>query len=532
MTGSISKTPSKTSVKKKSKKSSIKKPKLRKSLSLRQKKLSLLLDDINSSESDKAENESEVEVDALEASHIFESKTLDDVLVENEDVSFSSLSSYEVSEMTLKAVDEMGYQFMRDVQHKCIPPALEGKDLVVSAKTGSGRTLGFLIPAIELLYKHNHSSGDGTGVIIIAPNRELAFQIYGVLVKLLKYHCYTAGLLIGGKKDCIEIDIAVTTPGKLLHVLENLKKFSCKRLKSLIVDEADELLAEHFQSQMEKIIGLLPAKRQTMLFSATMIKSLDFAKISSGKNPLYIKVDDTKAVPPTAAGLEQSYLICPAEKRLLFLVTFLRYNFNKKVMVFFSSFNSVRYHKDLLKALNIPVKCIFSKQLQRQRTATFLDFYKAEKGVLLCTDIAARGWDIPAVDWIVQYDAPCRLQEYIQRVGAAARGVNSTGRAVLVLMPEEDSFVSYLLKNQIPVKKHDFLWFEKLDNEDLDALIKSANIHRRTAVMAYKAYFRAYAKHELKSVFKVDQLNINKIAKSFGLEFTPNPPGKVRQFME
>lgn len=143
-----------------------------------------------------------------------------------------------------------------------------------------------------------------------------------------------------------------------------------------------------------------------MLFSATQTEKIDaLTKLALKKEPIYVGVDDNKET-ATVTGLEQGYIVCPSEKRLLVLFTFLKKNRKKKVMVFFSSCMSVKYHHELFNYIDLPVTSIHGKQKQTKRTTTFFQFCNAETGTLLCTDVAARGLDIPSVDWIVQFDPP------------------------------------------------------------------------------------------------------------------------------
>merc|ERR1711972_1065837 len=156
----------------------------------------------------------------------------------------------------------------------------------------------------------------------------------------------------------------------------------------------------------------------------------------------------------TVAGLEQGYVVCPSDKRFLLLFTFLKKNRNKKVMVFFSSCLSVKFHHELLNYIDLPVMCIHGKQKQTKRTTTFFQFCNADTGILLCTDVAARGLDIPDVDWIVQYDPPDDPKEYIHRVGRACRGdKKNAGHALLFLRPQEIGFLLYLKKAKVPLSE-------------------------------------------------------------------------------
>nr|KAI8742262.1 ATP-dependent RNA helicase DDX18-like [Biomphalaria glabrata] len=444
------------------------------------------------------------------------------------DTSFASLEG-KVSELTLKGVADMGFTHMTPIQYKSIPYLLEGRDLMGAARTGSGKTLAFLIPAIELIYKCNFMPRNGTGVIVISPTRELSMQTFGVLKELLKYHHHTYGLVIGGtnrgdeaKKLSKGINILVATPGRLLDHLQNTKDFLFKNLQCLIIDEADRILDMGFEEEMKQIIRLLPKKRQTMLFSATPTrKTEDLARISLKKEPLYVGVDDQKQV-ATVEGLEQGYVLCEPDKRFLLLFTFLKKNKKRKIMVFLSSCMAVRFYSELLNYIDLPVMCIHGKQKQTKRTQTFFQFCNAESGTLLCTDVAARGLDIPQVDWIVQYDPPDDPREYIHRVGRTARGEGSKGNALLFLNPQEIAFLRYLRMAKVQVNEFQFQW-SKVSNiqPQLEKLISKNFYLHKTAQEGFKAYIRAYASHKQKAIFDVSKLDISKSAKSFGFAVAP-----------
>jgi len=193
--------------------------------------------------------------------------------------------SLKLSENTMKALKDMGFTQMTDVQARTIPPLLAGRDVLGAAKTGSGKTLAFLIPAIELLYNLKFKPRNGTGVIIVTPTRELALQIFGVVRELMgAHHSQTFGLCIGGNNRRQEqeklskgVNILVATPGRLLDHLQNSKDFVFKNLKSLIIDEADRILEIGFEDEMRQIIKILPnsKERQSMLFSATQTTKVE-----------------------------------------------------------------------------------------------------------------------------------------------------------------------------------------------------------------------------------------------------------------
>ncbi|XP_055639460.1 probable ATP-dependent RNA helicase pitchoune [Toxorhynchites rutilus septentrionalis] len=434
-----------------------------------------------------------------------------------------------VSENTLKAISAMGFTKMTEIQAKAIPPLLEGRDLIGSAKTGSGKTLAFLIPAVELIYKLQFKPRNGTGVIIISPTRELAMQIFGVLKELMAHQHHTYGLLMGGASRHTEneklskgLNIVVATPGRLLDHLKNTPNFLYKNLQCLVIDECDRILEIGFEEDMKQIISILPKKRQTMLFSATQTsRTEELSKLALKSEPIYVGVDDNKTE-ATVSGLEQGYIVCPSEKRLLVLFTFLKKNRKKKVMVFFSSCLSVKFHHELFNYIDLPVNSIHGKQKQAKRTSVFFQFCNAESGILLCTDVAARGLDIPAVDWIVQYDPPNDTKEYIHRVGRTARGENLCGHALLILRPEEVGFLRYLKQAKVPLNEFEFSWSKIADIQlQLENLLSKNYFLNQSGKLAFKSYVRAYEGHHMKDVFNVGNLDLAQVAKNFG--FTQPP---------
>merc|ERR1712093_805838 len=211
-----------------------------------------------------------------------------------------------------------------------------------------------------------------------------------------------------------------------------------------------------------------------------------------------------------------------ASERFLLLFTFLKKNRDKKVMVFMSACNSVKFHDELLNYIDIPVTCIHGHKKQAARMSTFYSFCSAEKGILVCTDVAARGPDIPKVDWIVQYDPPDDPREYIHRVGRTARGAGGTGKALLFLMPEEVGFLRYLRKFNIPVNEYTFPSSKIVNIQSQLERVIEKNYHlHRSSRDAYRSYLHAYAAHALKDCFDVSNLDLAQLAKAFGFATPP-----------
>mmetsp|Transcript_6419 Transcript_6419/g.9062 ORF Transcript_6419/g.9062 Transcript_6419/m.9062 type:complete len:622 (+) Transcript_6419:130-1995(+) len=451
------------------------------------------------------------------------------------DMKFESLK---VSENVASAVRELGFPTMTRVQAMCIPPLLAGNDIVAQAKTGSGKTLAFMIPSVELLVVSKFKPRNGTGVVVITPTRELALQIYGVTRELTKYCSQTVGIVIGGNNRRTEAEklvkganLLISTPGRLLDHLQNTKGFVVKNLLALVIDEADRILEIGFEEELREIIKLLPTNRQTMLFSATQTKNVkDIARVSArkgGRAPLLISAD-SKEEPTTVMTLEQGYVICPSENRFLLLFTFLKRNRKKKVIVFLSTCAAVKFYGELLNYIDIPVLDLHGQQKQKKRTATFFEFSNAKHGTLVCTDIAARGLDFPSVDWIIQFDPASDPTDYIHRVGRTARGVGTSGRALLFLLPSELGFLKYLKQRKIPINEYEFPTnkIARVQSQ-LEQLIEKNHFLYNAAREAYRSYMQGYAQHKLKHIFDVHQLDMLKVAKSFGFTVPPKVHLKI-----
>lgn len=444
----------------------------------------------------------------------------------------NSFDSLPLSENTQLALKGMGFTQMTHIQHMSIPALLAGKDLIGAAKTGSGKTLAFLLPVVELLHNSKFGSRNGTGAIVISPTRELAMQTYGVLKDLCSHgkHNQTYGLIMGGANRRTEaerlvkgVNIVIATPGRLLDHLQNTKGFVFRNLLAFVMDEADRILEQGFEDDLRAIIKILPKQRQTMLFSATQTKKVeDLARTAIDvKSAVYVEVPNESTL-ATAEGLEQGYVTVPSDQRFLLLFTFLKKNKNKKIMVFFSSCNSVKFHSELLNYIDVPVMDIHGRQKQQKRTTTFFHFCKQTEGTLLCTDVAARGLDIPAVDWIIQFDPPDDPKEYIHRVGRTARGDKGTGRALLFLTPEETGFLRYLKAAKVTLNEYEFP-MKKLANvqSQLQRLIEKNYYLNCSARDAYRSYLLAYASHSLRDIFDVHELDLAAVGRAFGFTAPP-----------
>jgi ATP-dependent RNA helicase DDX18/HAS1 len=427
---------------------------------------------------------------------------------------------------------EFKFKELTPIQSRCIPAALQGRDLLAEAKTGAGKTLAFLIPIVEIVCRSGFRPSNGTAAIIIGPTRELCLQIEGVLLKLLKHFngSLTFMCCIGGQSRNQEgfklsngVMIVVASPGRLLDHLKLTADWHTKNLLLLAVDEADRVLDNGFEEDMREIVSLLPRNRQTFLFSATQTTRVEqLARISFHKIPIFISMKSKKDK-ATVDTLEQGYVMCPSEQRLLILYHFVKKNLKKKMIVFFSSRNSVSFHCELFNYIDVPCIAFHGKQKQHQRSATYMQFCNAPSGVLFTTDVAARGLDIPEVDWIVQFDPPDDPVKYIHRVGRTARA-GRCGNALMFLLPQEELFLKYLYDDaKVKVNEYTFDTGKMKGNiqGQLEQLVSSNYYLRTSARQAYEGYLLSYSSCQLKNVFNVQNLDLAAVARGFALSEPP-----------
>ncbi|XP_034036643.1 probable ATP-dependent RNA helicase DDX10 [Thalassophryne amazonica] len=440
-----------------------------------------------------------------------------------------NFSDFPLSRQTLLGLREAQYRQPTDIQRHTIGLALRGRDVLGAAKTGSGKTLAFLLPVLECLYRQQWTAMDGLGALIISPTRELAYQTFEVLRKVGKNHEFSAGLVIGGKDLKSEsarihrTNIIICTPGRLLQHMDQTAGFQASSLLMLVLDEADRILDLGFADTVNAIVENLPASRQTLLFSATQTKSVkDLARLSL-KDPEYVWVHE-KAKFSTPATLEQSYILCELHHKVNILYSFIRNHLNKKTIVFFACCKEVQY---LFRAFcrlrpGVPILALHGKQQQMKRVEVYDDFVKKQNAVLFATDIAARGLDFPAVNWVVQFDCPEHADTYIHRVGRTAR-YREGGEALLLLLPsEEKGMVAQLQDKKVPISKIQ-VNPEKLQNvqQKLEVFLAQEKEQKDRAQRCFMSYLRSVYLMKNKDVFDVFKLNIQEYAMSLGLAVAP-----------
>ncbi|XP_050588920.1 probable ATP-dependent RNA helicase DDX10 [Bombus affinis] len=433
-----------------------------------------------------------------------------------------------LSPKTLKGLTENNYIEMTDIQRQSIGLALRGNDILGAAKTGSGKTLAFLIPILEILYCKRWTRLDGLGALVITPTRELAYQIYETLRKVGRHHDISAGLIIGGKdlkfekRRMDQCNIVICTPGRLLQHMDENPLFDCINMQVLVLDEADRCLDMGFEQTMNSIIENLPPKRQTLLFSATQTKSVrDLARLSL-KDPMYVSVHE-HATHTTPEALEQSYIVCALEDKVSMLWSFIRNHLKQKIIVFFSSCKQVKYIFEVLCRLRpgISLLALYGTLHQLRRMEIYETFCKKQSAVLFATDIAARGLDFPAVDWVVQMDCPEDVNAYIHRAGRTAR-FQRDGECLLVLLPSEEKMIEKLKERKIPISMIQ-INPNKLQSPQrkIEALLARDVLLKESAQRAFVSYVKSVFLMKDKEVFNVRALNTDLFARSLGLAIPP-----------
>ncbi|XP_072976387.1 DEAD-box ATP-dependent RNA helicase 18 [Typha angustifolia] len=453
-----------------------------------------------------------------------------------------------LSEPVLETLALGGFRHCTPVQAATIPLLLSHKDVAVDAATGSGKTLAFVVPFVEILRRCTSPPKPYEIMgIIISPTRELSAQIYHVAEPFFStMPSVKSMLLVGGldvKSDLRKIEgegvnVLVGTPGRLHDIMERLDILDFRSFEILILDEADRLLDMGFQKQISSIISRLPKLRRTGLFSATQTEAIEELSRAGLRNPVRVEVrTETKPqdnmhlsqelASRTPLGLHIEYMLCEAQKKSSQLVDFLLKNMSKKIIIYFMTCACVDYWGVVLPQVNILKGCplipLHGKMKQTAREKALASFSALSSGTLLCTDVAARGLDIPGVDWIVQYDPPQDPNVFVHRVGRTAR-IGRQGSALIFLLPKEDAYVEFLKLRRVPLEERECF----TDVADVIPQLRSAAKEDR-AVMekglkAFVSYIRAYKEHHCSYLFRWKELEIGKLAMGYGLLQIPLMP--------
>ena len=337
----------------------------------------------------------------------------------------------------LKGMRELGFARPTPVQSEAIPPALEGRDVLASAMTGSGKTAAFLLPIVHHLIDRPRGA---TRALVLTPTRELALQILEHLNDLAIHTPITGAAVIGGvgmgpQEHAFRTgaDLIVATPGRLLdHLRAPYARMSS--LEHLVIDEADRMLDMGFLPEIRRILRHLPARRQTMLFSATLPAPIVELTRELLKNPVRVQLD--RAVGP-AIGIAQAVYPVPQTLKAPLLVTLLERGDLNDALVFTRTKHRANRLAQFLVKRGVNAERIHGNRSQAQRTAALAGFKSGQFQVLVATDIAARGIDVEALGHVVNFDVPKVPEDYVHRVGRTARA-ELTGNAFTFVSKEEE----------------------------------------------------------------------------------------------
>lgn len=344
-----------------------------------------------------------------------------------------------LSQPTYKAVMRMGYKLPTPIQRKTIPTILGGEDLVAMARTGSGKTAAFLIPIIERL--GTHSVTVGTRAVILSPTRELAMQTCKFMRQLGRYSGLRCCLLVGGQAMETQFehlaanpDVVVATPGRLAHHMTEAE-LTLAKVDILVFDEADRLFELGFAEQLQKVLDAVPVSRQVLLFSATLPSQLVSFTRSGIKNPVFVRLDVDTTL---SDSLELWYLYVRKDEKLAAAVATLRrlYNKDKTTIFFVATKHHVEFFHDLLTELGLTCAMVYGNMDQDAREAQVRKFRKRHAKILVTTDVAARGIDIPLLDHVVNYDFPPSAKLFVHRSGRTARAGRSGLSVSLVTLED------------------------------------------------------------------------------------------------
>lgn len=348
----------------------------------------------------------------------------------------------------LKAVAEKGYTKPSLIQEKAIPQILKGKDILASAQTGTGKTAGFTLPMLQKLEATKHPKYRPIRALILTPTRELAAQIYDNILAYSKYVDIRTAVIFGGVKPAKQIatinrgvDILVATPGRLLD-LEGQNKLSLKRIEFLVLDEADRMLDMGFQRDINKILALLPKQRQNLLFSATFSKEIK--KLANGflVNQVMVESEPENS---TVDKITQKIIRTDKSKKTDLIIKLIKDGNWQQVLVFTRTKHGANRLVKKMISKGVQAAAIHGNKSQGARTKALAGFKDGSVRILVATDIAARGLDIPLLPHVVNFELPNIAEDYVHRIGRTGRA-GANGEAISLVSSDELEYVKSIEK--------------------------------------------------------------------------------------
>ncbi len=374
---------------------------------------------------------------------------------------FSSLG---LSPRLITALSELNFQNPYPIQKQVIPEVLKGKDVLGIAQTGSGKTASYVLPVLSILEKKETKRNRAIEALVVVPTRELALQVQEVINKFssyleprLKSMAVYGGVSINPQmKALIGVRVLVATPGRLLELVES-NALTLAEVQILVLDEADKMLNLGFKEEMDRILGLLPKRRQNLLFSATLSEDLNSITQLVLKEPTVVKVEAEKE---NIDLISQTGYFVSDERKGPLLRYLIKHNEMQQVLVFTSSVYQAENVAEKLRKNGIQANSIHSKKSQEARTKALKSFKEGHMRVLVATDLIARGIDIQFLPFVINYELPRSPKDYIHRIGRTGRAENP-GEAISLITPDEQHHFRVIQKK---MKK----WVTMIDSESID----------------------------------------------------------------
>ncbi len=369
---------------------------------------------------------------------------------------FMSFQSLGLTDALLKAVSQQGYTEPSPIQQKAIPVILEGKDVLASAQTGTGKTAGFTLPLLQILSQREKSKYRPIRALILTPTRELAAQVYDNVRSYSEFTDLRSVVIFGGVNQKPQVaairrgvDVLVATPGRLLD-LQNQGVLSLKRIEILVLDEADRMLDMGFLRDIERIMDLMPKKRQNLLFSATFSK--DIRKLANGILHHPVTVEATPENTTVEAINQKVYRVAKGKKTGLIIKLISDGNW-KQVLVFTRTKHGANKLCKKMISAGVSAAAIHGNKSQGARTKALAGFKSGRVRVLVATDIAARGLDIPLLPHVINFELPNISEDYVHRIGRTGRA-GASGEAISLVSADETTYlrdIEKLVGERIPV---------------------------------------------------------------------------------
>ncbi|AXO81403.1 ATP-dependent RNA helicase RhlE [Olleya aquimaris] len=369
-------------------------------------------------------------------------------------MSFQSLG---LSEALLKAISKKGYTTPSPIQAKAIPPVLEGHDVLASAQTGTGKTAGFTLPLLHILSENPKQKFRPIRALILTPTRELAAQVYANVKEYSEFLNLRSAVIFGGVNQKPQaatirqgVDVLVATPGRLID-LESQGLLSLKRVEIFVLDEADRMLDMGFLRDIERVMKLMPDKRQNLMFSATFSK--DIKKLAQGILNRPVQVEATPENSTVDAIKQKIYRVAKAKKTDLIIKLITDGNW-KQVLVFTRTKHGANKLVKKMISDGIKAAAIHGNKSQGARTKALAGFKSGSISVLVATDIAARGLDIPLLPHVINYEIPNISEDYVHRIGRTGRA-GANGEAISLVSADETTFlrdIQKLIGMKLPVE--------------------------------------------------------------------------------